>query len=203
MKKFYITLLLFILTTYNFAVAQQVKSKLGFDLRLPKNYFHLDTNRNIDQIIKEYEGEELDINYISKLLSSSAKNTSYEVFLHRKLNPNGNSINFNVIPNSGSVISDYLKIPKKDLCSALRSQIIAMYGGKEKRQLYCDFKSNLNDNINTSLKIVHDGRLPNQHLIQYQFKINNDLITSTLGCFKNNCNLMEKDLLKIISSISY
>ena len=203
MKKFYILLLLFILTIFNIAFAQQVKSKLGFDLNLPKNYFHLDTNRSVDQIIKEYEGEALNINYISKLLSSSAKNTSYEVFLHRKLSPNGNSINFNVIPNSGSVISDYLKIPKKDLCSALRSQIIAMYGGKEKRQLYCDFKTNLNDNINTSLKITHEGRLLNQHLIQYQFKIKNDLITVTLGCLKNNCNLMEKDLLKMIRSISY
>ena len=203
MKKFYITLLLFIITTYNFADAQQIKSKLGFDLRLPKNYFHLDTNRSTDQIIKEYKGEALDINYISKLLSSSAKNTSFEVFLHRELNPNGNSINFNVLPNSGSVISDYLKTPKKELCSTLRSQIIAIYGGKEKRQLYCDFKSNLSDNVNTSLKIAHDGRLPNQHLIQYQFKIKNNLITATLGCFKNNCNLMEADLLKIIRSINY
>ena len=93
MKKFYITLLLFILTIYNIAFAQQVKSKLGFDLNLPKNYFHLDTNRSVDQIIKEYEGEALNINYISKLLSSSAKNTSYEVFLHRKLRPHKISAN--------------------------------------------------------------------------------------------------------------
>ena len=202
MKKFFI-ILLFIVISCNFAAAQQVKSKLGFDLSLPKNYFHLDTNRSIDQLISEYKGEAVNMNYLSKLLSSSASNPSYEVFLHRTLNPNGNSINFNVIPNSGSVISDYLKTPKKELCSALRSQIIAIYGGKEKRQLYCDFKSNLSDNVNTSLKIVHDGRLPNQHLIQYQFQIKNNLVTATLGCLKNNCNLMEGDLLKIIRSINY
>ena len=173
--------------------------------RRPKSSSELQALASIGQmgLVQAYEAAFKKYNILTaQMLLTHEDLSSRERYLNAK-NTLNNLINFNVIPNSGSVISNYLKIPKKDLCSALRSQIIAMYGGKEKRQLYCDFKSNLNDNINTSLKIVHDGRLPNQHLIQYQFKINNDLITSTLGCFKNNCNLMEKDLLKIISSISY
>lgn len=190
-------------TSRSISNANQTQTKFGFSLNVPEGYIHLNEDLNLDQFLKRYKGKEADVNYIRQLTKSVIGNASYEYFIHRNFTANGNSINFNQIQNASSTIAQYKQTEKSELCNFLRSQISNMYNGKNVKQYNCGFIGEINNNISEVFKMTHDGRLPNQKLIQYQFQFKESLITVTLGCFKENCDSMDKDLTNMLESIGY
>ena len=204
MKKIFTTIILASFC-FNTSFAELNKVILGFNtfsIYLPSDYIHVDKKKTARQIIKEYKGQKIDKNYLKRVIGPEYENTPIEYILHKKLNPNGNSINFVYGFEEKSAFSAYLEISKKDLCDLQKELIIASYRGVEKKQYYCDFIKNISSNIDIALKMIHDGRLPKQKLVQYQFAIKNDFVGVTMGCLDTNCNKMEEDLLNIIKSFS-
>ena len=189
-------------TSQSIPKTDKTQTKFGFSLNVPEDYIQLNEDLNLDQFLKRYKGKEADINYIRQLTKSVIGNASYEYFIHRNLTANGNSINFNQMLNASSTIAQYKQTEKSELCDFLRSQISNMYNGKNVKQYNCSFIGEINNNISEVFKMTHDGRLPNQKLIQYQFQFKESLITVTLGCFKENCDSMDKDLTNMLKSIN-
>lgn len=202
MRKLIITFFL-LLSFYSNAYAEQVQTKFKFKINVPDSYVQIKTDLNFDQLSKNYKGREVDMNYIRQLLKAVGGNLSYEYFVHKDLTPNGNSINLNQIPGSATTIDEYKKLPRSTLCNYLQSEISKAYNGKNVNQTYCDFIGKINNNISEVFKMIHDGRLPNQKLIQYQFQFRDNLITATLGCYKENCDFMDKDLANMLKSINF
>lgn len=187
----------FIQATY----AEQVQTKFKFRINVPNSYIHIKTDLNFDQLSKKYKNKEVDMNYLRQLSREVGGNMMFEIIIHENLSPGENSINLNKISGAGAVIDEYKKLQRSELCNYLQSELSTMLKGKNVRQNYCDFIGKINYNISEVFKLIHEGWLPNQKLIQYQFQFRDDLFTATLNCLKENCDFMDQDLTQILKSI--
>ena len=178
-----------------------VKFKIGFSLKIPADYIQLNSDKNLNKILDDYKGKEVDKNYLEKMLSMLNQNPTYDYFINSNFSPDSNSINFNYIVDGGSTINNYQKLGYQKTCSLLQNQISQIYN-QNKEQFYCGYSSsNMKNKLGDVLKIVHEGRLPNQKMIQYQFQYEDKLVTATLACNEKNCDVMDRELIEILNSI--
>ena len=59
----------------------------------------------------------------------------------------------------------------------------------------------MNKKLGDVLKIIYEGRLPNQKMIQNQFQYEDKLVSVTLACKEENCDIMDQELVEILNSI--
>lgn len=177
-----------------------VKFKIGFSLKLPVDYIQLNGDKNLNKILNDYKGKEIDKNYLEKMLSMLNQNPTYDYFINSNFSPDGNSLNFNYILDGGSTINNYQELGFQKTCSLLQNQISQIYN-QNKKQFFCSYLSTMSKKLGDVLKIIHEGRLPNQKMIQYQFQYEDKLVSVTLACKEENCDIMDQELVEILNSI--
>ena len=177
-----------------------VKFKIGFSLKVPIDYIQLNSDKNLNKILDDHKGKEVDKNYLEKMLSMLNQNPTYDYFINSNFSPDSNSLNFNYILDGGSTINNYRKLGFQETCSLLQNQISQIYN-QNKEQFFCDYLSTMKEKLGDVLKIIHEGRLPNQKMIQYQFQYEDKLVSVTLACKEENCDIMDQELVEILNSI--
>ena len=177
-----------------------VKFKIGFSLKVPIDYIQLNSDKNLNKILDDHKGKEVDKNYLEKMLSMLNQNPTYDYFINSNFSPDSNSLNFNYILDGGSTINNYRKLGFQETCSLLQNQISQIYN-QNKEQFFCSYLSTMNKKLGDVLKIIHEGRLPNQKMIQYQFQYEDKLVSVTLACKEENCDIMDQELVEILNSI--
>ena len=63
---------------------------------------------------------------------------------------------------------------------------------KKINQYYCKLDKKFKPKFTKVVHTKHDGSMPGQIMIQYQFDINKKMLTLTVACEPKNCNSMQK-----------
>ena len=89
----------------------------------------------------------------------------------------------------------------KDICPYY-NEIFEELFKRKINQYYCKFDKKFKPKFTTVIHTKHDGSIPEQIMIQYQFDVNKKMVTLTVGCDPKNCNSMQKTGEYIIKSIN-
>lgn len=198
MKKFLAILVLSLLWC-NIVIAKEIRTRFGFYINLPNNYVAFQ-DQNLDELMKEYEGEEIDKDFFNDLFAgSSRQDMNVEYYFPKNFNAELNSININVQKDSN--IKDAIEIGLSELCPYFTTLFGDLYN-KNVQQYYCKFNNSFTPKFKTVLHLKHDGAFPKQLLIQYMFQTFAGLTAVTAGCEPKNCNIIEKQTIQIIKSIN-
>ena len=197
MKKILIILLLFCnLITSSFS--KEIRSRFGFYIDVPDGLTAVQ-NLNMDELLKDYEGKEIDMNAFNDIMAGVSKqNMNIEYFFPSDLDPVENSININI--QEGNV-NDISIVGLKEMCKIYQQEYSRLFN-KNIKQYECKQTSQFSPKFNPVIFFIHDGA--KNYLIQYQFQVKSGLATLTIGCDTNqNCNTMQKMGIKMIKSINY
>jgi|TARA_X000000950_G_C13605323_1_gene533072 hypothetical protein len=195
MKKIFIFFLLF-LNLINAAYSQEIRSRFGFYLNVPNSLIALH-NVDIDKLLKEYEGKDVDKSAFNDIMAGATKEEmTLEYFFPKDLDPVNNSININVQKGN---INDVYSLGLKDLCPLYQKEYSRLFKKKIK-QYECKFITEFSPKFNSVIYLIHDGI--ENYLIQYQFQVRSGIATLTVGCDTNkNCNTMSRYANNMINSI--
>ena len=197
MKKILIILLLFCnLITSSFS--KEIRSRFGFYIDVPDGLTAVQ-NLNMDELLKDYEGKEIDMNAFNDIMAGVSKqNMNIEYFFPSDLDPVENSININI--QEGNV-NDISIVGLKEMCKIYQQEYSRLFN-KNIKQYECKQTSEFSPKFNPVIFFIHDGA--KNYLIQYQFQVKSGLATMTIGCDTNqNCNTMQKMGRNMIKSINY
>ena len=197
MKKILIILLLFCnLITSSFS--KEIRSRFGFYIDVPDGLTAVQ-NLNMDELLKDYEGKEIDMNAFNDIMAGVSKqNMNIEYFFPSDLDPVENSININI--QEGNV-NDISIVGLKEMCKIYQQEYSRLFN-KNIKQYECKQTSEFSPKFNPVIFLIHDGA--KNYLIQYQFQVKSGLATMTIGCDTNqNCNTMQKMGRNMIKSINY
>ena len=197
MKKILIIFLLFCnLITSSFS--KEIRSRFGFYIDVPNGLTAVQ-NLNIEELLKDYEGKEIDMNAFNDIMAGVSKqNMNVEYFFPNDLDPVKNSININIQQGN---INDIFSLGMKEMCPIYQKEYSRLFK-KNIKQYECKQTSEFSPKFNPVIFLVHDGA--KNYLIQYQFQVNSGLATLTIGCDTNqNCNTMQTMGRKMIKSINY
>lgn len=197
MKKFLIIFLLFCnLITSSFS--KEIRSRFGFYIDVPDGLKAVQ-NLNIDELLKYYEGKDIDMNAFNDIMAGVPKQSmNLEYFFPRDLDPVKNSININI--QEGDV-NDIFIVGLKEMCKLYQKEYSRLFN-KNIKQYECKLTSEFSQKFNPVIYLIHDGA--ENYLIQYQFQVKSRIATLTIGCDTNqNCNTMQTMGRKMIKSINY
>tara|TARA_B100001057_G_scaffold56240_1_gene49869 strand:- start:183 stop:791 length:609 start_codon:yes stop_codon:yes gene_type:complete len=197
MKKILIILLLFCnLITNSFS--KEIRSRFGFYIDVPDGLTAVQ-NLNIEELLKDYEGKEIDMNAFNDIMAGVSKqNMNVEYFFPSDLDPVKNAININI--QDGDV-NDISIVGMKEMCKIFQKEYSRLFN-KNIKQYECKQTSEFSPKFNPVIFLIHDGA--KNYLIQYQFQVKSGLATLTIGCDTNqNCNTMQTMGRKMIKSINY
>ena len=197
MKKILIILLLFCnLITSSFS--KEIRSRFGFYIDVPDGLTAVQ-NLNIEELLKDYEGKEIDMNAFNDIMAGVSKqNMNVEYFFPSDLDPVKNAININI--QDGDV-NDIFIVGLKEMCKIYQKEYSRIFN-KNIKQYECKQTNEFSPKFNPVIFLIHDGA--KNYLIQYQFQVKSGLATLTIGCDTNqNCNTMQTMGKRMIRSINY
>ena len=128
----------------NIVIAKEIRTRFGFYINLPNNYVAFQ-DQNLDELMKEYEGEEIDKDFFNDFFAgSSRQDMNVEYYFPKNFNAELNSININVQKDSN--IKDAIEIGLSELCPYFTTLFGDLYN-KNVQQYYCKFNIFININI--------------------------------------------------------
>ena len=196
MKKLFIVIFSLIFWNSNL-YAEEIRSRFGFYITVPSNFIAFQ-NENMDDLLKKYEGSELDKDAFNDMMAGvSKKNMDIEYFFPTHINsPEKHSININVQKGN---IREISSIPMSDLCSLYRSNYSKVFR-KNIKQYSCELTNKYSPKFSPAIFLYHDGA--SGYLVQYQIQTRAGLTTFTAGCeSKKTCELMNNYTSQMIRSI--
>ena len=196
-KKLYLILISFFLIESVYS--KEIRSRFGFFIDVPSDYTALQ-DQNIDELLKDFEGSELNKEYTNEVLAGMTKtemNIEY-YFPNKAMDPAINNMYMMVMNGN---IKEYFAYDLKEICSEMKSIFSKMYNKPNLKQYNCKTKAKeINRDLN--LYMEHDGPFKNQFFYIYYFQTKGGLTAAALGCERKNCNKIKRDLISIINSIS-
>jgi len=199
MKKLIIFLVTGILWC-NIVIAKEIRTRFGFYIDLPNSFIAIQ-DQNLGDILKEYEGSEINKDFFNDFMAGSTKQAlNIEYYFSKNFDAELNSINLNY-QTDASVDSLLNDIELKDLCPYYNELFGELFNRKI-NQYYCKFEKKFKPKFTNVIHTKHDGSVPGQIMIQYQFDVNKKMLTLTVGCEPKNCNSMQKTGEYIIKSIN-
>ena len=184
----------------NIVMAKEIRTRFGFYIDLPNNFIAFQ-DQNLGDLLKEYEGSDINKEFFNDIAAGKTKkDLNVEFYLPKNLDPEINSININY-QTDVSVDSTLKNFELKDIC-AYYSKIFQELFKKKINQYYCKLDKKFTPKFTTVVHTKHDGSMPGQIMIQYQFDINKKMLTLTVACEPKNCNSMQKTGEYIIKSIN-
>ena len=185
----------------NIVIAKEIRTRFGFYIDLPNNFIALQ-DQNLGDLLKEYEGSSINKEFFNDIMAGSTKqDLNIEFYFPKNFDPEINSININYQTDVslGSMLNDF---GLKDICPYY-NEIFEELFKRKINQYYCKLDKKFKPKFTRVIHTKHDGSVPEQIMIQYQFDVNKKMVTLTVGCDPKNCNSMQKTGENIIKSISY
>ena len=184
----------------NIVMAKEIRTRFGFYIDLPNNFIAFQ-DQNLGDLLKLYEGSDINKEFFNDIAAgSSKKDLNVEFYLPKNLNPEINSININY-QTDVSIVSTLKNFELKDIC-AYYNKIFQELFKKKINQYYCKLDKKFTPKFTTVVHTKHDGSMPGQQMIQYQFDVNKKMLTLTVACEPKNCNSIQKTGEYIIKSIN-
>ncbi|MEC7136929.1 MAG: hypothetical protein VXW51_04155 [Pseudomonadota bacterium] len=198
MNKNFFTAIIFSLILWNSSVyAEEIRSRFGFYITVPTNFIALQ-NQNMDDLLKKYEGSQLDKDAFNDIMAGVSKqNMNIEFFFPTHMNnPEDHSININVQKGD---IKEISSIPMSDICPMYKSNYSKVFK-KNIKQYSCKLTKKFSPKFSPAIFLYHDGA--SGYLVQYQIQTSAGLTTFTAGCnSKKTCELMDNYTSQMIRSI--
>mgnify|MGYP001294221838 FL=1 len=183
----------------NIVMGKEIRTRFGFYIDLPNNFIAFQ-DQNLGDLLKEYEGSDINKEFFNDIAAGSTKkDLNVEFYLPKNLDPSINSININY-QTDVSVDSTLQNFELKDICTYY-NKIFQELFKKKINQYYCKLDKKFKPKFTKVVHTKHDGSMPGQIMIQYQFDINKKMLTLTVACEPKNCNSMQKTGEYIIKSI--
>ena len=199
MKKLIIFLVTGILCC-NIVIAKEIRTRFGFYIDLPNSFIAIQ-DQNLGDILKEYEGSEINKDFFNDFMAGATKEAlNIEFYFSKNFDAELNSINLNY-QTDVSVVSLLNDIELKDLCPYYNELFVELFSRKI-NQYYCKFEKKFKPKFTNVIHTKHDAAVPGQMMIQYQFDVNKEMLTLTVHCEPKNCNSMQKRGEYIIKSIN-
>ena len=182
MKKIIISIIFFLIST-ELVFGKEVRTRFGFYVNLPSNFFQL--SANIDELLEKDTEGMINKEYFNELVSGSTKtdmNIEY-FFPEKKYNPELNNIN---ITRPLGDIREIMTFTIDELCPEMRLMLEGLYN-KRIKSYQC--LKNPNNIKRKSSPVVYyfelDGPFENQRMHMVMMETNKGFITTfTLGCEK-------------------
>tara|TARA_Y100000590_G_scaffold344005_1_gene393275 strand:+ start:88 stop:687 length:600 start_codon:yes stop_codon:yes gene_type:complete len=184
----------------NIVIAKEIRTRFGFYIDLPSSFIAIQ-DQNIGDIMKEYDGSEINKDFFNDFMKGSTKqDLNVEFYFPKNFDAELNSINLNYQTDASvdSVLND---VGLKDICPYYNELFEELFKRKI-NQYYCKFEKKFKPKFTNVIHTKHDGSVPGQIMIQYQFDVNKKMLTLTVGCEPKNCNSMQKTSEYIIKSIN-
>ena len=181
-------------------MGKEIRTRFGFYIDLPNNFIALQ-DQNLGDLLKEYEGSSINKEFFNDIMAGSSKqDLNIEFYFPKNFDPEINSININYQTDVSlaSMLNDF---GLKDICPYY-NEIFEELFKRKINQYYCKFDKKFKPKFTTVIHTKHDGSIPEQITIQYQFDVNKKMVTLTVGCDPKNCNSMQKTGEYIIKSIN-
>lgn len=202
MKKIFLSTLL-LLFSIELSFSKEVRTRFGFYVDLPKNYFSM--TANIDELIKQDKDNEINIDkeFFNEQMSGASRddlNTEY-YFPERKYDRSKNMIYIMV---QDIKFDEIIMFSLNEICQAMTENLSGLY--KKEVKLYnCAFNPEaiaIKDSPGVYY-IETDGIENNQRLHTVILDMNNrGMISFAAGCEIKNCAQFKKDLFAIANSRS-
>ena len=181
-------------------MGKEIRTRFGFYIDLPNNFIAFQ-DQNLGDLLKEYEGSDINKEFFNDIAAGSTKkDLNVEFYLPKNLDPTINSVNINY-QTDVSVDSTLKNFELKDLCTYYNKIFQELFKYKKINQYYCKLEKKFKPKFTKVVHTKHDGSMPGQIMIQYQFDINKKMLTLTVACEPKNCNSMQKTGEYIIKSI--
>ncbi len=195
---FLITIFLFLT---NLSFSEEIRTRFGFFINLPNDFVAIQ-DQNIGELMKEYDGSDMDKEFFNEFMAGSKKNDmNIEYYFPEKINPERNSINLNYQKDTSlDEIITQVDL-QKDVCPYYL-QVYQDLFNRNVKQYYCKLNNNFKNKYKNVIHLKHDGPFKNTYMIQYQFDVMRKMVTLTIGCQYENCKYMEKVGINIIKSIN-
>jgi len=195
-------ILVFCIIIFNVQIvsSKETRSRFGFYIDLPDNYASI--NANLDELLKKDSDEIINKDYFNELASGSAKtdlNIEY-FFPTKKYDPEYNNI---YITAGEGNIKEWLVYDLSEICLEINNMMNGLYG-KQLKQYQCKLNPN-NIDIKNSPAVYFfefEGVFRNQRAHLYMLQTSGGFTTFAMACQTQNCNAMNKDLIRVINSRS-
>ena len=200
MIKVFFHILFFLLISFSQLYAKEIRSRFGFYIDVPNNYFSL--NANVDELLEKTDDQLLNKDYFNELMTGTNKSDlDIEYFFPKKgANPEFNNIYITSAPGS---IKEYMSYSLDEVCNETQLMFQGLYKKKVK-QYKCLFNpKNIKMKKSPGLYyMVHGGPFRNTKLYMYIAQTGTGITTFAMICENKNCNKFSKDLIFITNSRS-
>ena len=209
-KKLYLILISFFLIESVYS--KEIRSRFGFFIDVPSDYTALQ-DQNINELLKDFEGSELDKEYTNEVLAGMTKtemNIEY-YFPNKAMDPAINNMYMMVMNGN---IKEYFAYDIKELCSEMKSIFSKMYNNGDPMPSVNESHKNLIDymnkglftigNLDTFLQTLYDLCLADNFMTEGQkhqltyyceyFKTHSDIANKLLALMnpENALNQLDK-----------
>ena len=197
MKKLLTILIIFLVYSSNIFATEEIRSRFGFYITMPDKFMAVQ-DKNVDDLLKLYEGSYLDKGAFNDLMAGVSQNRmKIEYFFPTHLDPVSNNFNINI--QKGRV-ADVIELGMTNICPYFQKEYSKIFK-KNIRQHECNTTKKLRPEINSAIFLKHDRASPPGFLIQYQFDLAAGVTTFTIGCEFKNCEQMDSYAKRMIKSI--
>ena len=199
MKKTFLSII-FLLVSTQLVFGKEVRTRFGFYINLPSNFFQF--NANLDELLEKDKEELINRDYFDQMMSGTENNMDIEyLFPKKKYDPETNNINITMTKQD---LKEIMAFTIDELCPEIKIMMEGLYNKRVKT--YQCLKNPNNIKIKSSPAVYYfevDGPFDNQraHMVMLQTRKGYST-TFVLGCELKNCSNLLRDFVSIINSRS-
>ena len=199
MKKTFLSII-FLLVSTQLVFGKEVRTRFGFYINLPSNFFQF--NANLDELLEKDKEELINRDYFDQMMSGTENNMDIEyLFPKKKYDPETNNINITMTKQD---LKEIMAFTIDELCPEIKIMMEGLYNKRVKT--YQCLKNPNNIKIKSSPAVYYfevDGPFDNQraHMVMLQTRKGYST-TFVLGCELKNCSNLYRDFVSIINSRS-
>ncbi len=199
MKKTFFSII-FLLISTQLVFGKEVRTRFGFYVNLPSNFFQF--NANLNELLEKDKEELINRDYFDQMMSGTENNMDIEyLFPKKKYDPETNNINITMTKQD---LKEIMAFTIDELCPEIKIMMEGLYNKRVKT--YQCLKNPNNIKIKSSPAVYYfevDGPFDNQraHMVMLQTRKGYST-TFVLGCELKNCSNLLRDFVSIINSRS-
>jgi hypothetical protein len=200
MKKIFLSALLLLLSI-ELSFSKEVRTRFGFYIDLPKDYFSM--TANLDELIKKDKDNEINIDkefYNEQMSGASRGDLNTEYYFPEKKYDGSKNMIYILIQKID--FDELLSFSLNEICEATTTNLSGLYK-KNVKLRNCEFNPNtvaIKDSPGVYY-IETDGIEDDQRLHMISLDMNDrGMISFVAGCEIKNCAKFKKDLFAIVNS---
>ena len=199
MKKTFLSII-FLLVSTQLVFGKEVRTRFGFYINLPSNFFQF--NANLDELLEKDKEELINRDYFDQMMSGTENNMDIEyLFPKKKYDPETNNINITMTKQD---LKEIMAFTIDELCPEIKIMMEGLYNKRIKTYQCVKNPNNIKRKSSPAVYYFEvDGPFNNQraHMVMLQTR-RGYTTTLTLGCETKNCSNLVRDFISIINSRS-